>query len=389
VDWRHLLGRFLILAGSRIAGVEEPPYERGEREGSTAEADGRFLEMCAPPGEPVIVAAHSDTSPDKVRHIFGSSSLLSDQKQQVRQLIKAALETPTPQGLAEFLDFSSRFRRLAVWNARMVYIQRPGAQAVASEYEWHSVGRTVLPDAVPIIILWPFSPIRFVYELADTAPPIDRDNIGDPFAAKGEFNTGAFARLEKGLKAQKTFRIEIEPRRQGFDYAGSAVAQGHLPGTNSGVISVADGKGIGKFAMDNATSEGDAAMKGIPVFRVTINDRLNATERFATIAHELGHIFCGHLGASASSSGADDESGWPDRRGWDKNEKEIEAEAVAYLIASRAGVVTASAAYLQNYAREADMGKVDVELIVRAAARVERLAKIHYGSMVFKAPSKA
>jgi len=71
-------------------------------------------------------------------------------------------------------------------------------------------------------------------ELADTAPPIDRDNIGDPFAAKGEFNTGAFERLEKGLKAQKTFRIEIEPRRQGFDYAGSAVAQGHLPVTNSG-----------------------------------------------------------------------------------------------------------------------------------------------------------
>ena len=128
--------------------------------------------------------------------------------------------------------------------------------------------RPRVKSPVPIIILWPFSPIRFVYELADTVPPIDRDNIGDPFAAKGEFNSaGALARLEKGLKAQKAFRIEIEPRRQGFDYAGSAVAQGHLPGTNSGAISVADGKGIGKFAMDNAASKGDAATKGIPVFR--------------------------------------------------------------------------------------------------------------------------
>lgn len=53
-------------------------------------------------------------------------------------------------------------------------IQRPGAAVIASEYEWVSIGRYVLPDAVPIIILWPFSPIRFVCELADTGPLINR-----------------------------------------------------------------------------------------------------------------------------------------------------------------------------------------------------------------------
>ena len=46
----------------------------------------------------------------------------------------------------------------------MAYIQRPGARIIASEFEWQTVGRYVQPDAVPIIILWPFSPIRFVYE---------------------------------------------------------------------------------------------------------------------------------------------------------------------------------------------------------------------------------
>jgi hypothetical protein len=39
--------------------------------------------------------------------------------------------------------------------------QRPGARVIASEFEWQTVGRCVLPDAVPIIILWPFSPIHF------------------------------------------------------------------------------------------------------------------------------------------------------------------------------------------------------------------------------------
>ena len=59
-----------------------------------------------------------------------------------------------------------------------------------------------------------------------------------------------------------------------------------------------------------------------------MNERLADPERFVTIAHELAHIFCGHLGGSVShGSKGQDESGWPDRRGLGKHEREIEAEA--------------------------------------------------------------
>jgi hypothetical protein len=168
---------------------------------------------------------------------------------QIRQLIKQALESPTADGLDQFLTFATRFRRLAVWNARMAYIQRPGARVIASDYEWSRAGRGVLPDAVPIIILWPFSPIRFVYELADTGPPIDRESFKDPFAVKGEFKKGTLFKLAANLKKQKKFKIEIEPRRQGFSYAGSAAGQGALPLTGADVL-------IGEFAHENAkTSE--------------------------------------------------------------------------------------------------------------------------------------
>ena len=60
------------------------------------------------------------------------------QYRQVQQLIKQALEVPTPEELKKLLDFSTGFRRLSVWNAHMVYIQRPGARIVATEYEWRS-----------------------------------------------------------------------------------------------------------------------------------------------------------------------------------------------------------------------------------------------------------
>jgi hypothetical protein len=122
--------------------------------------------------------------------------------------------------------------------------------------------------------------------------------------------------------------------------------------------------------------------EGVPSYRITFNDRLNPTERFITIAHELGHIFLGHLGECASGKGNDDESGWPNRRWLGKNEQEIEAEAVAYLVASRAGVVPASAQYIKDYASRSDMTKVDLGLVVRSAARIERLA--HRGKVMRK-----
>ena len=300
---------------------------------------------------------------------------------QVRQLIKQAIEMPTPDGIANFLNFSTSFRRLGIWNARMAYIQRPGARIIASEYEWKTVSRSVVPDAIPIMILWPFSPIRYVYELEDTEPPIDREAIKDPFAANGHFHPQMLPTLISSLRKQKRFKIIIEGRRQGFSRAGSAATHGVGPAVSNGGP-LEHGASFGEFAGQNAASSDEQVTEGVASYRVTFNDRLNPTQRFITIAHELGHIFLGHLGECASGKGNDDESGWPNRRWLGKNEQEIEAEAVAYLVASRAGVVPASAQYIKDYASRSDMTKVDLGLVVRSAARIERLA--HRGKVMRK-----
>jgi hypothetical protein len=57
----------------------------------------------------------------------------------------------------------------------------------------------------------------------------------------------------------------------------------------------------------------------------------------------------------------------------------MEAEAVAWLIASRAGIKTGSAAYLKRHVEAGNTVLVDVDLVERAASRIESLAGLRYG----------
>lgn len=304
--------------------------------------------------------------------------------QVVQQLVKEALESLSPERLTDFLNFACRFQRMAVFNTRMIYIQRPGATAIASEYEWKREGRHVLPDAVPIIILWPFSPIKFVYELADTGPPIEREDIGDPFAVEGTLeNKNIIKTISANINKEKSFEIVIEPRRQGFAYAGSASAHGHIPNLSLQDVFSDQGKGLNDFSHGNCRSSPQTSSAKFPKYRITINDRLNEKEKLVTLAHELGHIFCGHLGKCRSSI-SNENSGWPDRRGLGVNEREIEAEAVTYLVSKRAGLHPESAKYLHGYAKEADLSLVNMDLIISAAGKIERLAKLNHGSISFE-----
>src|SRR5271166_3364829 len=94
--------------------------------------------------------------------------LYLDDAQAVDDLFRQAIRAPGHQALSEFLDFIARFRRYSLFNAMLILVQRPGALAVASRRRWQDYGRMVAADAVPIVILQPFGPVQFVYDVGDT-----------------------------------------------------------------------------------------------------------------------------------------------------------------------------------------------------------------------------
>jgi hypothetical protein len=256
----------------------------------------------------------------------------------IDQLFQHALETKGPSAFDEFLKFVHDFNDLSVYNAMLVRVQCPGACAVGSRKHWQEIGRWVKPDAVPIVILQPFGPVRFVFEVSDTEGKAIKGERASSLFADGTVSQEHFDRTKA---AAAKFAIEVlETDEYGASLAGTAAAMKQLPEQL---------KGIKK----------DSAR-----FRVKVNAKHELPTRFATLAHELGHIYCGHLGA-------DHKGRWPNRSKLTHEEKELEAEAVAWLVCNRTDVSPRSREYLSSLATPQAIEGISMYAIFEAANRVE------------------
>jgi Zn-dependent peptidase ImmA (M78 family) len=198
------------------------------------------------------------------------------------------------------------------------------------------LGRTIKPKARPLVILAPMHPVLFVFDVTDTEgadlPHAIVQEIEDPFAVEGFISQ---------LTWNRTFRI---CERLGVHVKIEALRAGLAGDVRPG------GKAATHYVM-RLNADHDQAM------------------RFSTLAHELGHLFCGHLGSSPRDF-------WEPRATLCLSGMELEAEAVAYLVASRFGLHTASQKYLSLYLKpHAVLPEFSMEAILTAAGAVEDIAR--------------
>lgn len=258
----------------------------------------------------------------------------------------------------ELLDFVTRLRNFAPFNAFLLNVQKPGLRFAASEYDWrHRFGRKVKEGARPLVILWPFGPVALVYDVDDTEGNPLPDSVQQTFRALGELTNDHITEFMSLLHRQG---IELKLIEYGDAHAGH-IQTGQKP----------EGLEIGERSTD---------AKKRPAYLIRVNSKHNPNVQFVTLIHELAHLYLGHLGPDKYLKIAE--------RSHPKYEqREIEAESVAYLVCKRNGVESRSEEYLSNFVKASTtMGSLDLYLILKASGQIETALQL--GDMVSFGPRK-
>ena len=269
-------------------------------------------------------------------------------KRALDELFSAAKTYTSANDYLELLSFLRKFRRYSPYNGMLVHIQKPGARYVLRASEWQEkYGRSVRPGAQPLVALQPMGPVMFLFDVSDTEggtqlPP----EIEAPFEpARGVVGK----QLEYTLENCKRDGIRVHHVKHGSQRAGSIQRALPAPGA-SGFKTV--------------------VFREAPIrveYELLINEALSREAQYGTLVHELGHLYCGHLGTL-------NPDWWPDRRGMDLVSREFEAESVSYLVCKRLGIDTPSDEYLNGYLlSNAQIPSISLDRVVVVSGLIEAM----------------
>jgi len=266
----------------------------------------------------------------------------------------------TGKSYSELLKFVSHFHFYSPYNAMLIHIQMPGATFVAPAHRWlHEYNRIIKTDSRPLVILQPMGPVMFVFDVADTdcAPGLEPIHLPKEVEKPFEIRHGNLGwELEKTIENAKRDGIRIIKQKQGSQSAGS------IQKINNKNLSVSFRTGKDK--------DGNSVYINIPVrYDLLINENMSKEAQYTTVIHELGHLYCGHLGTP-------NEKWWPDRRGLPQVTREFEAESISYLICKRMGIDTPSDEYLSSYlGKDPDIPDISLECVMKTIGLIEQMGK--------------
>jgi hypothetical protein len=254
------------------------------------------------------------------------------------ELVQTALAYHTPERLRELLDFTARLPKVAPFNAMLLHVQNPGLRFACTAREWAKHGRWVRLGSRPMVIMRLMGPVSFVFDIVDTEgaplPPAVEAEILNPFSVEGTVTEDEWAVFVEGCRA---LGISVQEKPMGPDAAGQMV---RLNNPNSAIR-----------------------------YQALVNGSLNLPARYVTLAHELAHLFCGHLGADRTEF-------WEDRSDLSLASREMEAEAVANLVGRRRRLMAASAKYLSGYlAPGRGLPPYSLDVLLRVVHAVEEVTE--------------
>ena len=201
------------------------------------------------------------------------------------QRLSECLEAGRSETLTGYLKAMARFHAYSWFNVLLVYMQRPSATRVAGYQTWKKVGRWVRRGETGITIL---------------APMLEKDDAG-----------------ETNLFGFKPVRVYDIAQTDGRNLPKFDSVHGDPRHFYSSLVKLAWDQDIEVEYVDGLGGADGVSMGG----RIEILEELKPAERFSVLAHELAHELM-HRGECDK----------------DRRTKELEAEAVAYVVSSVIGL---------------------------------------------------
>ena len=281
-------------------------------------------------------------------------------RRELDELFNLVRKYKSGKSFRELINFIARFRFYSPYNALLVHIQMPGATFVAPAHRWvQDYGRTVRPNAHPLVILRPMGPVMFVFDVEDTEPGPEARPLPPEVEKPFEVRRGRVgSEPEHTIENAKRDGVRILVQKEGSQSAGSICKED--PRKPSSPLLFQTGR----------NRDGGPIYAPIPVrYNLVLNESLGREAIYATMVHEMAHLYCGHMGTP-------NKKWWPDRRGLGKEIREFEAESIAYLICRRLDIDNPSDTYLPCYLKEdQEIPPISLECVMKAAGYIEQMGR--------------
>jgi hypothetical protein len=264
-----------------------------------------------------------------------------DDRSLLTQLLDESKLYKKGKNFKELLDFVNSLSNFAPFNVFLLHIQKPGIRFAASEHDWRKrLNRTIKEGARPLLILWPFAPVVLVYDVEDTEGDDLPADVAKVFRATGEMTEVHINNFIEKLVKQG---IDTKLIEYGDGHAGHIERPDH----------------------DIKINKQSKQAKEKPDYLIRLNKKHDCNVQFATLAHELAHLYLGHLGADKFLKTSD-------RRKKTHKTKELEAESVCYIVCHRNNVKPNSEAYLTNFVDDKLQAEdMDLYTLLKAAGQIE------------------
>ena len=245
----------------------------------------------------------------------------------LEKLADGVAELVTTESWQAFLDVQAKFHDYSPNNCMLIAMQMPTATRVAGYKTWQKLGRQVRKGEKAIHIL---APRTYTKAKADGAEEIKLYFRG----------VCVFDVSQTDGDELPSITTELE--------GDAAIAE------LGAMLELAEAEGLDVVIQDTGAAGGWIDKSG----KIAISDQKQATAAARTMAHELAHHFCGHMGSDLDTA-----------------HKELEAESVAYVVMSRLGFECGAMSFGYVAAWAQGDTKAAQATIKASAGRINKAAK--------------